>query len=69
MQGAMSRIETLSAELVQEEQDHLAAAVGDQKKRGKSTIAMLGSLVGGGMVVSVSQHGCRPTHGRPVGNS
>jgi len=53
MQGAMSRIETLSAELVQEEQDHLAAAVGDQKKRGKSTIAMLGSLVGCGMVVSV----------------
>ena len=53
MQDAMDQIETLSAELVQEEQDHLALAVGDQKKRGKSSIGMLASLVGCGIVVSV----------------
>jgi methyl-accepting chemotaxis protein len=53
MQDAMSRIETLSAELVQEEQDHLAVAVGDQKKRGKSSIGVLGGLVGCGVVVSL----------------
>ncbi len=53
MQDAMSRIETLSAELVQEEQDHLAVAVGDQKKRGRSSIGVLGGLVGCGVVVSL----------------
>jgi methyl-accepting chemotaxis protein len=53
MQDAMAQVENLSQELAQEEQGNLAAVVGDQKKRGKSTIGVLGSLVGCGIVASL----------------
>ena len=53
MQGDMARTETLSADLVQEEQAKLSAVVGDQKVRALSTIAVLGSLVGAGVVASL----------------
>jgi methyl-accepting chemotaxis protein len=53
MQDAMARVESLSVGLAQEEQANLTAVVDDQKKRGKSTIGMLSSLVGCGIVASL----------------
>jgi methyl-accepting chemotaxis protein len=53
MQHAMARVESSSADLVEEEQTNLAAAVGDQKQRAKSTIRVLSSLVGCGIIVSL----------------
>jgi len=53
MQPGMARVESLAQELTQEEEDHLAAVVGDEKRRGRSTIVVLGALVLAGIVVSL----------------
>ena len=53
MQPNMTRVEELAQEMAQEEYDRLATVVADQKKRGRSTIGVLGSLVVCGMVASL----------------
>jgi methyl-accepting chemotaxis protein len=53
MQGPMSQISSLSAELVQDAQDDLTGAVNEQKRRSKSTILVLGCLVAGGILLSL----------------
>jgi methyl-accepting chemotaxis protein len=50
MQDDMARVESLSGDLVEEEENSLAAAVDDQKKQAKSTVRVLGTLVGCGIV-------------------
>ena len=57
MQGAMARVEMISGELAQEESNKLTVAVANQKDRAKSTLWVLGVLVGCG--------GC----GQPAGRS
>ena len=52
MQADMVRVENLAEELTTGEQGHLAAFVGDVKKRGQSTIVVLGSLVAVGIAAS-----------------
>jgi HEPN domain-containing protein len=52
MQMDMVRIENLAEQLTSGEQGHLAAFVGDEKKRGQSTIVVLGSLVAVGIAAS-----------------
>ena len=53
MQGAMSRVEVISEELVQEESRGLTTAVSDQKKRANVTLWVLTVLVGCGIVVTL----------------
>jgi len=52
MQGNMVRVENLAEELTKGEQEQLAVIVGDEKKRGQSTIVVLGSLVAIGIAAS-----------------
>lgn len=53
MEGPMTQISSLSAELVQDAQNDLAGAVDEQNRRSKSTILLLGCLVAGGILVSL----------------
>ncbi len=53
MEDAMGRVEQLSEELVQEQQENLKSAVADQKKRATATIRALAGVVGGGIIVSL----------------
>jgi len=53
MQGEMARVEELAQALTQEEENHLAAMVQDQKQRGKATIEVLGTLVFCGVAASL----------------
>jgi len=53
MQAGMARVEDLAEQLTQEEEAHLAAVVADRKKRGKSTIGVLGAMVAAGMAASL----------------
>jgi hypothetical protein len=53
MQGAMARVEMISGELAQEESNKLTVAVANQKDRAKSTLWVLGVLVGCGIMVSL----------------
>jgi signal transduction histidine kinase/DNA-binding response OmpR family regulator len=53
MESAMERVEQLSGDAVQEQQNDLTAAVADQEKRGNATIRVLAAAVFGGMIVSV----------------
>ena len=53
MQAKMARVEELVEGITQGEDEHLAAVVEDQKKRGKSTLAVLGAMVFCGIVASL----------------
>jgi methyl-accepting chemotaxis protein len=53
MQDDMSRVESLSSDLVEEEGNRLAAAVGDQKKQARFTVDVLGSLIGCGITAGL----------------
>jgi signal transduction histidine kinase/DNA-binding response OmpR family regulator len=53
MEPDMERVVQLSGEVVQEQQNRLAAAVADQRKRGNSTIKALAGTVLGGILISI----------------